>query len=129
MKTRFYYGSGAEYAYTLRVDEITDVYSLGEIILELMTGRLLVGEYGEGVDLVQWTRITTDGLQENIGCMLDLRLMHVAKDDAMHQYFVATMCVQDNSIERPSVKDVVQMLSGQNRRSPQSHTSSLTTFR
>ena len=43
----------AEYAYTLRVDEKSDVYSFGVVLLELVTGRRPVGDFGEGVDIVQ----------------------------------------------------------------------------
>ncbi|XXG63864.1 hypothetical protein AAC387_Pa05g1961 [Persea americana] len=42
-----------EYAYTLRVNEKSDTYSFGVVILELVTGKRLVDpEYGEK-DLVK----------------------------------------------------------------------------
>ncbi|KAI4387621.1 hypothetical protein MLD38_000042 [Melastoma candidum] len=120
-----------EYAYTLKVDEKTDVYSFGVVLLELLTGRRPVGEFGMGVDIVQWTRIATNGLRENVGCILDPKLTNVPKDEAMRLYFIATMCVQENRIERPAMREVEQMLSEQHRNSPESHTSSSssTTFR
>ncbi|KAF7805289.1 leucine-rich repeat receptor-like serine/threonine-protein kinase BAM1 [Senna tora] len=42
-----------EYVYTLKVDENNDVYSIVAVLLELITGRKPVGEFGDGVDLVQ----------------------------------------------------------------------------
>ncbi|CAD6251823.1 unnamed protein product [Miscanthus lutarioriparius] len=45
-----------EYAYTLRVDEKTDVYSFGVVLLELVTGRRPLGDFGDEIDLVHWTR-------------------------------------------------------------------------
>ncbi|MFS7987263.1 putative non-specific serine/threonine protein kinase [Helianthus anomalus] len=44
----------AKHAYTLKVEEKRDVYSFGVNLLELVTGRKPVGEFGDGVDIVQW---------------------------------------------------------------------------
>lgn len=101
-----------EYAYTLRVDEKSDVYSFGVVLLELITGRRPVGDFGEGVDIVQWAKRVTIGRPEEIICVLDPRLSTtVPQEEAMHLFFVAMLCVQDNSIERPTMREVVQMLS------------------
>ncbi|GAB2298635.1 hypothetical protein Dimus_032705 [Dionaea muscipula] len=49
-----------EYAYTLRVNEKSDIYSFGVVILELVTGKRPVdAEYGEK-DLVKWVCTTLD---------------------------------------------------------------------
>lgn len=101
----------AEYAYTLRVDEKSDVYSFGVVLLELLTGRRPVGEFGEGIDIVQWGKTATNCRKENVTCILDRRLNVVPKEEAMHVFFIAMLCVQDNSIERPTMREVVQMLS------------------
>ncbi|QHN83202.1 Leucine-rich repeat receptor-like serine/threonine-protein kinase [Arachis hypogaea] len=53
-----------EYAYTLKVDEKSDVYSFGVVLLELVTGRKPVGEFGDGVDIVQWVRKMTDSTRK-----------------------------------------------------------------
>ncbi|KAM4087988.1 hypothetical protein ACB094_07G037300 [Castanea mollissima] len=100
-----------EYAYTLKVDEKSDVYSFGVVLLELITGRRPVGNFGEeGIDIVQWTKIQTNSSKERVGKILDERLGDIPLDEAMQVYFVAMLCVQEHSVERPTMRDVVQML-------------------
>ncbi|XP_021760713.1 leucine-rich repeat receptor-like serine/threonine-protein kinase BAM3 [Chenopodium quinoa] len=100
-----------EYAYTLRVDEKSDVYSFGVVLLELLTGRRPVGDFGEGVDIVQWSRVQTNCRKENVPLIIDSRLTAVPQDEAMHLFFVAMLCTQENSVERPTMREVVQILS------------------
>ncbi|XP_022867945.1 leucine-rich repeat receptor-like serine/threonine-protein kinase BAM3 [Olea europaea var. sylvestris] len=100
-----------EYAYTLRVDEKSDIYSFGVVLLELITGRRPVGDFGEGVDIVQWMKLTTNCQREKVVDIVDQRFKIVPKNEAMHLFFVAMLCVQENSIERPTMREVVQMLS------------------
>ncbi|KAL8553719.1 hypothetical protein ACS0TY_002130 [Phlomoides rotata] len=114
-----------EYAYTLKVDEKSDVYSFGVVLLELITGRRPVGgEFGEGVDIVQWTKCSTNCRREEVTRILDPRLTVVPKDEAVHLFFVAMLCIQENSVERPTMREVVQMLSEFPRRSPEFQSSS-----
>ncbi|KAL5204726.1 hypothetical protein ABZP36_009597 [Zizania latifolia] len=100
-----------EYAYTLRVDEKSDVYSYGVVLLELITGHRPVGDFGEGVDIVQWTKRVTDGRRENVHQIVDRRLGTVVMNEVAHLFFVSMLCVQENSVERPTMREVVQMLS------------------
>ncbi|KAG6710261.1 hypothetical protein I3842_06G174800 [Carya illinoinensis] len=100
-----------EYAYTLRVDEKSDVYSFGVVLLELLTGHRPVGDFGEGVDIVQWTKRVTRCRKEEAMGIVDPKLKMLAKDEVMHLFFVAMLCTQENSIERPTMREVVQMLS------------------
>ncbi|KAL0422234.1 UNVERIFIED_CONTAM: Leucine-rich repeat receptor-like serine/threonine-protein kinase BAM1 [Sesamum latifolium] len=113
-----------EYAYTLKVDEKSDVYSFGVVLLELVTGHRPVGDFGEGVDIVQWIRCSTNCNREEVTRIIDPRLSVVPKDEAMHLFFVAMLCVQENSVERPTMREVVQMLSEFPRRSPEHQSSS-----
>lgn len=100
-----------EYAYTLKVDEKSDVYSFGVVLLELITGRRPVGNFGEeGIDIVQWTKMQTNSSKEGVVKILDERLGDIPLDEAMQVFFLAMLCVQERSVERPTMREVVQML-------------------
>ena len=100
----------AEYAYTLKVDEKSDVYSFGVVLLELVTGRKPVGEFGDGVDIVQWVRKMTDSNKEGVLKVLDSRLPSVPLHEVMHVFYVAMLCVEEQAVERPTMREVVQIL-------------------
>ncbi|KAI6699417.1 hypothetical protein NL676_013741 [Syzygium grande] len=99
-----------EYAYTLKVDEKSDVYSFGVVLLELVTGRKPVGEFGDGVDIVQWVRKMTNSNKEEVQLILDPRLSTVPLHEAMHLFYVAMLCVEEQAVERPTMREVVQIL-------------------
>ncbi|KAL8034357.1 hypothetical protein ABFX02_12G023300 [Erythranthe guttata] len=99
-----------EYAYTLKVDEKSDVYSFGVVLLELVTGRKPVGEFGDGVDIVQWVRKMTEGNKQGAVKVLDPRLERVPLHEVTHVFYVAMLCVEEQAVERPTMREVVQML-------------------
>lgn len=100
-----------EYAYTLKIDEKSDVYSYGVVLLELITGRRPVGDFGEnGLDIVRWTKMQTNGSKEGVEKILDERLKKVPLDEVKQMMFVAMLCVQEHNVERPTMREVVQML-------------------
>ncbi|KAM7250003.1 hypothetical protein ACFE04_021886 [Oxalis oulophora] len=107
-----------EYGYTLKIDEKSDVYSFGVVLLELLTGRRPVGEFGDGVDIVRWSQKTTNCRREEVTKIVDSRLTSIPQDEAMHLFFIAILCTQENSIERPTMREVVQMLSEFPRHEP-----------
>ncbi|XP_031492748.1 leucine-rich repeat receptor-like serine/threonine-protein kinase BAM1 [Nymphaea colorata] len=100
-----------EYAYTLKIDEKSDVYSFGVVLLELITGRRPVGEFGDGVDIVQWAKMATDCSKEQVMNIVDQRLGQVPEEEAKHVFFIAMLCLQEHSVERPTMREVVQMIS------------------
>ncbi|KAH0701380.1 leucine-rich repeat receptor-like serine/threonine-protein kinase BAM1 [Solanum tuberosum] len=99
-----------EYAYTLKVDEKSDVYSFGVVLLELVSGKKPVGEFGDGVDIVQWVRKMTDGKKDGVLKILDPRLSTVPLNEVMHVFYVALLCVEEQAVERPTMREVVQIL-------------------
>ncbi|KAI4305990.1 hypothetical protein L6164_029310 [Bauhinia variegata] len=100
-----------EYAYTLKVDEKSDVYSFGVVLLELLTGRRPVGDFGEeGLDIVQWTKNQTNWNKDKVMMIFDERLHNVPLDEVKQVFFVAMLCVQEHSVQRPTMREVVDML-------------------
>ncbi|KAM0912063.1 hypothetical protein ACQ4PT_013028 [Festuca glaucescens] len=103
-----------EYAYTLRVDEKSDVYSFGVVLLELITGCRPVGSFGDGVDIVHWVRKVTTELPDTAAAVLavaDRRLSPEPVPLLVGLYDVATACVEEASTARPTMREVVHMLS------------------
>lgn len=104
-----------EYAYTLKVDEKSDVYSFGVVLLELIAGRKPVGEFGDGVDIVRWVRKTTSELSQpsdaaSVLAVIDPRLSNYPLTGVIHLFKVAMMCVEDEGSARPTMREVVHML-------------------
>ena len=104
-----------EYAYTLKVDEKIDVYSFGVVLLELIVGRRPVGEFGDGVDIVRWVRKTTSELSQPsdaaaVLAVVDHRLSEYPLVGVIHLFKIAMMCVEDESSARPTMREVVHML-------------------
>ena len=93
------------------MDEKSDVYSFGVVLLELITGRRPVGNFGEdGLDIVQWAKMQTNGNKEMVMKILDERLHHIPLAEAKQVFFVAKLCVHEHSVERPTMREVVEML-------------------
>ncbi|KAJ4806298.1 hypothetical protein LUZ62_018864 [Rhynchospora pubera] len=105
-----------EYAYTLRVDEKSDVYSFGVVLLELVTGRRPVGGFGEGVDIVHWVRkiiseLTDQSDTASAEAVADRRLSATPIDLITNLFKVAMRCVEEHSKDRPTMREVVHLLS------------------
>ncbi|KAJ4965232.1 hypothetical protein NE237_017081 [Protea cynaroides] len=105
-----------EYAYTLRVDEKSDVYSFGVVLLELITGKKPVGEFGEGVDIVRWVQKMKSEIpnpSSNAAAVLavvDRRLSGYPLVGVINMFKVAMGCVAEDSVERPTMREVVHFL-------------------
>nr|XP_043619340.1 receptor-like protein kinase HSL1 [Erigeron canadensis] len=97
-----------EYAYTLRVNEKSDIYSFGVVILELVTGKLPVDpEFGEK-DLVKWVCTTLD--QKGLDAVLDPKLDMCFKEEICKVLNVGLLCTSPLPINRPSMRRIVKML-------------------
>ncbi|KAJ7566185.1 hypothetical protein O6H91_02G091800 [Diphasiastrum complanatum] len=99
-----------EFAYTMKVNEKSDIYSFGVVLMELVTGKMPVElEFGDGVDIVGWVCAklqTNDGVLE----VLDPRLGRASQEDMILVLRVALLCTSVLPIQRPSMREVVQML-------------------
>ncbi|KAE8659851.1 Leucine-rich repeat receptor-like kinase protein FLORAL ORGAN NUMBER1 [Hibiscus syriacus] len=112
-----------EYAYTLKVDEKSDVYSFGVVLLELIAGRKPVGEFGEGVDIVRWVRKTISEHPQpsdpsSVLAIVDPRLKEYPSAAVIHLFKVAMKCVEDQSSDRPTMREVVHMLTNPTQSTP-----------
>ncbi|XP_065877619.1 receptor-like protein kinase HSL1 [Euphorbia lathyris] len=97
-----------EYAYTLRVNEKSDIYSFGVVILELITRRRPVDpEFGEK-DLVKWVCTTLD--QKGVDHVIDSNLDSCFKEEICKVLNIAILCTSPLPINRPSMRRVVKML-------------------
>ncbi|GLJ30440.1 hypothetical protein SUGI_0602580 [Cryptomeria japonica] len=99
-----------EYAYSTKVTVKSDIYSFGVVLLELITGKNPVEEeFGENRDIVYWISrkvLSREGASE----VLDSRIWHSYKNEMIQALKIAVMCVNKLPNERPSMRDVVQML-------------------
>ncbi|KAJ9170903.1 hypothetical protein P3X46_018966 [Hevea brasiliensis] len=97
-----------EYAYTVRVNEKSDIYSFGVVILELVTGRLPIDpEFGEK-DLVKWVYTTLD--QKGVDHVIDPNLDSSFQDEICRVLNVGLKCTSSLPVSRPSMRRVVNML-------------------
>ncbi|KAF5200991.1 Receptor-like protein kinase [Thalictrum thalictroides] len=97
-----------EYAYTLRVNEKSDIYSFGVVILELVTGkRPNDPEFGE-TDLVNWVCTTLD--KKGADHVIDPKLDSAFKEEINRVLSIGLLCTSPLPINRPSMRRVVKML-------------------
>ncbi|XP_011036356.1 PREDICTED: leucine-rich repeat receptor-like protein kinase PXL1 [Populus euphratica] len=102
-----------EYGYTLKVDEKSDIYSFGVVLLELLTGKMpLDPAFGESVDIVEWVRrkIRNNRALEEA---LDHSIAGHCKDVQEEMLLVlriAILCTAKLPKDRPSMRDVITML-------------------
>ncbi|XP_010934709.1 uncharacterized protein [Elaeis guineensis] len=103
-----------EYAYTLQVDEKSDVYSYGVVLMEMVTGRRSVeAEYGEGNSIVEWLRARVGrGEGGGVSKVLDPTVAGCkeVREEMMLVLRLALLCTSKNPTDRPTMRDVLSML-------------------
>ncbi|KAK8583728.1 hypothetical protein V6N13_109123 [Hibiscus sabdariffa] len=102
-----------EYAYTLQVDEKSDIYSFGVVLMEILSGKRSVeSEFGDGNSIVDWVRSKLKN-KEGIVDILDKNAGATCasvREEMMQMLRIAVLCTGRNPADRPSMRDVVLML-------------------
>lgn len=102
-----------EYGYTLKVDEKSDIYSFGVVLLELLTGKMPVDpSFGESIDIVEWIRRrvrSNRGLDAALDPSIAGQCKHV-QEEMLLVLRIALLCTAKLPKDRPSMRDIITML-------------------
>lgn len=106
-----------EYFVYGKVNEKTDVYAFGVVLLELITGRKPIDTASpKGQEsLIMWARpLLQDGNMESLA---DKCLQNVYDTNEMHRMMVAaTLCLRETSHYRPCMSRILKLLQGEDER-------------
>ncbi|KAJ6388899.1 hypothetical protein OIU77_027282 [Salix suchowensis] len=102
-----------EYAYTLQVDEKSDIYSYGVVLMEIISGKRSVdAAFGDGNSIVDWVRSkikNKDGVDDILDKDAGAAIASV-REEMLQMLRIALLCTSRNPADRPSMRDVVLML-------------------
>lgn len=91
------------------MNEKSDIYSFGVVILELVTGKQPIDqEYGEK-DLVKW--VSSKLNEEELDQVIDQTLDYSKYEEEINKVLkLGILCTSSLPINRPSMRSVVKML-------------------
>eukprot|EP00253_Pinus_taeda_P011749 PITA_11749 len=96
-----------EYAYTMKVNEKSDIYSFGVVLLELVTGKNPTQTPDSDIVTLIRKRICSDKRME---MLLDSRMDERYRADMLRMFRVALLCTATLPSRRPSMREVVDLL-------------------
>ena len=94
------------------MDQKSDIYSFGVVLMELVTGRRAVEpEYGECQDIVGWVRekLRDDRVEAVLDPSIGGQSKHV-QEEMLLVLRIAVICTAKLPKDRPSTRDVLLML-------------------
>lgn len=103
-----------EYAYSLKATEKSDVYSMGIVLMELVSGKMPTdGSFGTDIDMVRWveSHIEMDGLEREK--LIDPSLMPLPSNEecaAFQVLEIALLCTKTYPAERPTSRQICDQL-------------------
>lgn len=96
------------------MDEKSDIYSFGVVLLELLTGKLpLDPAFGDCTDLVEWVRAKirrNRAAEEALDPSISGGQCQHVQEEMLLVLRIALLCTSKNPKERPSMRDIITML-------------------
>ena len=102
----------SEYAYSLKPTEKSDVYSLGIVLMELVSGKMPTdATFGVDIDMVRWVESRMEGSEREEIIDPALKPIMPAEEHAALQVLeIAIECTKTSPQERPSSRQVCDQL-------------------
>ncbi|KAL5982624.1 hypothetical protein ACLOJK_016699 [Asimina triloba] len=104
----------AEYGYSMKITEKSDVYSYGVVLLEVLTGMQPTDHrIPDGTHIVNWVRWELRKQEREAVSVLDIQLRDHADSqiqEMLQVLGVALLCANPCPAERPTMKDVAALL-------------------
>lgn len=101
----------SEYAYSLQATEKSDVYSMGIVFMELVSGKMPTNEiFGDEMNMVKWVEMHVDKHGEEL---IDPELKPLLPDEeyaAFKVLEIALQCTKATPHERPSSRKACDLL-------------------
>ncbi|KAL5576875.1 hypothetical protein UlMin_018574 [Ulmus minor] len=94
---------------THRLNEKSDVYSYGVVLLEIITGRPVILKTNDNIHIGQWVKLMLE--KGEIKSIIDPRLQeNFNMNSAWKALEIAMNCISPSSSERPTMNQVVEEL-------------------